>query len=33
MIINLMIIGYQVQEFPENKLKTKETETLTNYRG
>lgn len=30
MIINMLIIDYQVQEFPENKLKTKETETLTN---
>jgi hypothetical protein len=30
MIINMLIIDYQVQEFPKNKLKTKETETLTN---
>ena len=30
MIINMLIVDYQVQEFPENKLKTKETETLTN---
>lgn len=30
MIINMLIIDYQVQEFPENKLKTKETETLKN---